>query len=537
MTPRALLLFLLSFLFFTSALAYYDNYDPIYATMSLFSDNPSSRVFLYNQGRLSLPDGIRGNMTLSIKTSLDVELCLQEWVEVTGNLSTNCNSGGYFNVSANSTSSVAKFVDVLDSLEAESALGFREDFYEVTKKLSFDYFGNLASSQNYVTKNYSTTLRTSTIYYLTARYITASSNTTSIDVKLYYDNTDLCDYDEVGLTNGKCAAVDSFPDSGPITHTFVPDQPRFFSYEVDSGDDSEKQTFVESVTTKFSVSSSSLYSNNAYLLGALPNVPISVYVRRDAAPDLVNNLWDAYQNVSINGTADFVLTTPMDGTWYYQVANTGSYDAEITVQMWAKYCADGYAGPFCNATVIDLTNQPVNNATWVNGTGGLQYFIVRHTDLIIGTGTEKLVGNAPAIFASFFNTPSNDSYIVSASGNPVNLITASVPYQTIQNLKMWDITWNIAVWSIAGQQYYIWANHACAQNCTAANVSHGTCNQNTGYCTCNSGYSGLWCEKSGLALIWIILIVIACAIVLAIATGVPIACYLKGKKRKQYERV
>jgi hypothetical protein len=272
-------------------------------------------------------------------------------------------------------------------------------------------------------------------------------------------------------------------------------------------------------------------------LGASPDVPLAVYVRRDAAPDLVNNIYDVYQNISLNGTAEFVLTTPMRGVWYYQVVNTGSYEATISVAMESQYCPYGQAGPYCNSTVIDLTDQPVMNSTWVNGTGGLQYFTVRHTDLIVGTGTEKLAQNAPAMFASFFNYPSNDSYIVGAKGNPVNLITASVPYQTLKNFGWRNVTWDIAVWSIAGQQYYIWANHACANNCTSANVSRGSCNDNTGYCTCNSGYSGLWCEKSGLALVWIILIVIACAIVLAIATGVPIACYLKSKKRKQYERV
>jgi len=56
-------------------------------------------------------------------------------------------------------------------------------------------------------------------------------------------------------------------------------------------------------------------------------------------------------------------------------------------------------------------------------------------------------------------------------------------------------------------------------------------------CDCDKGYSGLFCDKSGLALVWIIIIVIVCAIILAIAIGVPVACFLRNRRRARYERV
>jgi len=374
---------------------------------------------------------------------------------------------------------------------------------------------------------------------LTARYISPSDNTTTIKVELSYNSTTYCGNGQIGLPDNSCSDYSVVSNEGSVSNNYSPGQTRFYAFAV------PEFTNVNSMTATFtaSMNSNNYLSKNAYVLGATSNMsyPFTIYVRRGAAPDLVNMLYDAMFTMDFNGTAQQIsIPSPIFGDWFYQIVNTGVNTVDVTIEMSYQACPSGagIAGPDC-AVPYDLTNQDINNSTWVNGTGGFQYFMVTDANLVVGTGTETLASIAPPILASFLNWPSNDSFIVSSKGNTVNLITASVPMESLKDLKLTtsNVTWNIAVWSFAGQSYYIWANHACANNCTYKNVSEGTCNDNTGYCTCDSGYSGLWCEKSGLKLIWIILIVIAVAIVLAIATGVPIACYLKSKKRKQYERV
>jgi hypothetical protein len=351
---------------------------------------------------------------------------------------------------------------------------------------------------------------------------------------LQYPN-DLCNYQQIGLPDGQCSDYSDATKGQAITEKFTQYSTSYFIYNVTNNNASLTAQFTASA-----VSSPSYLSNNAYALGSsTPAVNLTVYARRDAVPDLTDDLYDASFTLILNGTAvNAVLESPFVGSWYFTVSNAGPYSFKLTVLMDIQVCANGLVGPSCNETAIDLTNQAINNATYMIGNGGLQYFIVNDLDLIVGTGTEKLVGLAPALFASFSSWPANDSFIVASKGNAVNLITASIPMETLKYYHLKNVTsWRIAAWTNAGQVYYIWANHACAQNCTYKNTSEGVCNIDTGYCACNSGYSGLWCEKSGFAVVWIILIVIAAAIVLAIATGVPIACYLKSKKRKQYERV
>jgi len=528
--------------FFTYASA--SEYTSIKYNLTLTSDYPTNRVFIYPVGpQNSLPSGIRGPLTLNITTPLDVEICIQEFVEVSGNFSQNCNLGGYFNVSVNGTSSVSKFIDALDSLESEAALGFREDFYEVTRKISFEYFGSLASQQNMVSQAFNTTFRLDTLYYISARFLQASPNTSSIYVTLEYQ-PDLCLDGQIGLPNGQCADYTAVEDGVASTQKFTQsgtlNSIQYYTYGVTTTD---ANTLTAGFTATV-LSSAGFLSNNAYALGSSqPAVNLLVYARRDAVPDLVDMIFDAAFNLTINGTtAEAVLQSPFIGSWYYTVINQSPYSLKLTTYIEIQVCKNALVGPFCNETAIDLTNQPITNSTFMIGNGGLQYFTVNNLDLIVGTGTEKLVGLAPALFASFWSWPANDSYIVASKGNPVNLITASIPLETLKYYNssyFKNVTWRIAAWTNEGQQYHIWANQPCCNNCTYKNDSapEGVCNIDTGECACNSGYTGLWCEKSGLAVVWIILIVIAVAIVLAIATGVPIACYLKSKKRKQYERV
>jgi len=189
--------------------------------------------------------------------------------------------------------------------------------------------------------------------------------------------------------------------------------------------------------------------------------------------------------------------------------------------------------------------------------------------LKIGTGTKNLKAVAPAIVASTVYWPSNESNTVSSNNRTVNLISAYSYYATDSNGKKHDSEnvapvddadnefgkhghhpnpppppsqiWYVAIAAPSGFSYYIWSGTSCANNCQipgqSGNSTHGACDETSGYCMCNKHYGNLWCTRTGLATVWIVLIVIACAIVLAVAIGVPVACYLKNRRRARYERV
>jgi len=286
----------------------------------------------------------------------------------------------------------------------------------------------------------------------------------------------------------------------------------------------ESVSYVNSLTAVVTVISTPLPD----ISEALFNGSITVALRRDNSPNIFqNDSWAIYTE----GPITLSITDPIAGNWYLSVFNNLLTTVTYTIEFKATMCTDGKIGPFCNSTVVDLTS--VNNATSYIGNGDYQYFIVRNSsELTIGVATEKLDVIAPTALASFVNYPVNDSYLLSASGQIANYIHAS--YYT-------NVTWRIAVWAYEGQEFYVWVNTECPNNCMGSDVSgnktYGTCNPYNGMCVCNKHYANLTCTRSGLAVVWIVLIVIACAIVLAIAVGVPIACYLRNRNRSRYERV
>lgn len=129
--------------------------------------------------------------------------------------------------------------------------------------------------------------------------------------------------------------------------------------------------------------------------------------------------------------------------------------------------------------------------------------------------------------------------MVSSSGKAVNFIFTSAP------ASVSNVTWYIATSYEDGEDYVVWANIACPNLCqgddypsaNATEDTKGQCDEQSGVCTCDDGYDELTCTKSGLAVVWIVLIVIAALIILAVAIGVPVGCYLRSRRKARYERV
>lgn len=157
------------------------------------------------------------------------------------------------------------------------------------------------------------------------------------------------------------------------------------------------------------------------------------------------------------------------------------------------------------------------------------YRIEEQSVFIVGVGLPDEDDVVPNVFVSLNQIPSNESYnLARTEAEPVAYFHAETTY---------DQDWYVAVQSNGeSQEYWIWVGaygYECAANCS----SHGVCNVYTGVCACDSSYKNYLCSDKRLDTVWIVLIAIACAVVLAIAIGVPIACYLKNSKNNSYERV
>jgi len=263
--------------------------------------------------------------------------------------------------------------------------------------------------------------------------------------------------------------------------------------------------------------------------------------RLGSAPDCNTlNIFDIQVNAT-NWTQQNVNTyvatvafdNPAPGSWFFEFVNpltTTGFTMSVNTNVSA--CANGQLGVNCSQTARPLTNNSAIGP-WSNAVP-YDYYSVANNTLNVGVGTKNLKIMAPGLLTSTLNWPSNTSNQLAAFNNTVNFISAYAPSPVT------PVTWYIAVAVNPNTPYYIWANEPCANMCMTpgkGNTTHGNCTVSTGKCSCDKHYGGLWCYHTGLATVWIVLIVIGCAILLAIAIGVPVALYLRSRQRARYERV
>jgi hypothetical protein len=264
-------------------------------------------------------------------------------------------------------------------------------------------------------------------------------------------------------------------------------------------------------------------------LGATACSPnIEIFVRRGNVP--YDGVYDV-QTTCENGQEVATFYSPIEDQYFVQVKNSATSSSAIQVVLEVKECTAVAYGPNC--TTVDSKNDFSSQSgkpELVKYRSGVDYdfYMVNKNELIIGVGfqrkNDKDTTVAPDILASLNSLPTNDSYVLKATGNQVNLLWATAA-AGVSN-------WYIAVPVV--RDYYIWANAQCPGNCS----THGTCEAETGVCTCNKHYKKtLACDKKSFPVVWIVIIAIAGAIILAVAIGVPVACYVKNKNKARYERV
>jgi hypothetical protein len=187
-----------------------------------------------------------------------------------------------------------------------------------------------------------------------------------------------------------------------------------------------------------------------------------------------------------------------------------------------------------NGTNVSGTNALVangNTASYTISSSPLAYFLWNTSHLLVGVvNSDHSDSDAPKLYASTVGIPSANGSEFSAvsTTSQVNFLNvAAADGTTISN-------WIISV--EASQDFEIWAGAGCANQCSGK----GQCPEDTGsngLCSCEDHYKDFECGTKTLKTIYIVLIAIGGAIVLAIAIGVPVGCYIKNRKRARYERV
>jgi hypothetical protein len=284
---------------------------------------------------------------------------------------------------------------------------------------------------------------------------------------------------------------------------------------------------------------------------------------------LPNNVTNTYTVNSISGQiVNKTVYTSNDDlqSWYIAVTSSQTTPAAaITLTVTAHACADADTfGLYCNRTVnttsgsvypvvLDVSSNVNENSTkyTLNKAGDIDYYQVNTVDfpgfyLRVSVGAVDAKVASPTLLARADAIPTLSSF-------DYNITTGETANQVI--LSSTPTTWYLAVYGTKNQNYGLWVGSNCANNCTA----HGTCvcngaactddnlyelpttvDDSFGVCPCEKDYTVFDCsveDGDDFKTIYIVLIAVGGAIVLAVAIGVPVYCYVQNRKRSKYERV
>jgi len=287
-------------------------------------------------------------------------------------------------------------------------------------------------------------------------------------------------------------------------------------------------------------------------------------------------------------------------TYYLGFWNTQTTDLSVSVTVNYTVCSEGLIGPGCavnqtNTNSTDGTSVISVSATLTDQSGGSDndgnawefslkddtneyvYFQVIQLPTFADEDNNGFpyyvrasVGNTnledddennqgPTIYAKKNGIPSAQSYDTSATGSVANQVLLQVNEESDQ--------WYLAV---TPADFSIWLVVNCAGNCSAN--EHGSClcgtadgsnvdcdtlsnstnlyplyqnlpittSESSGSCSCSDNDYDLsfdCSQKSSPTVLFIVLIVIGGLIILFVAIGVPLYCYISNKRKERYERI
>jgi hypothetical protein len=275
------------------------------------------------------------------------------------------------------------------------------------------------------------------------------------------------------------------------------------------------------------------------------NSTIQAYVRRDAPPYTDSSIYDAGSNSSSTSNDLIGFTNPESGDYYLLIITTDALTLTLDIQT-SQSCnttqgsfPSGTGGcvqaipVVANGTNVNDTSSLVANGTTITySSAPISYFLWNTSALLVGVvNADHSDDDAPQIFASTVGIPSSNGseFSAVATDTQVNFLNVEAADDTTVS------NWIISVEST--QDFEIWVGTGCANDCSGNGQCAAVTSGSNGLCACDEHYKDFECGTKTLKTIYIVLIAIGGAIVLAIAIGVPVGCYIKNRKRARYERV
>jgi len=256
---------------------------------------------------------------------------------------------------------------------------------------------------------------------------------------------------------------------------------------------------------------------------------------------IVDNTYDATGDDSSDTNTTISNSYPKAELYWFLVVNNGTNQVtfDIIANLGAPVTVD-QLNPYALQFNDSVTNNTLNFPSASGNQSELQYFTYTANQITIGIAS-KDADSAPNVYVDIAVIPSPDSNLFSNinDSESVHLVfadstpTAAKWYVYSVSSSLVDTQWVLAI--NRTNDFVIWsgANGACSVNCSG----NGVCDETTGVCDCEDGYEKYDCSDKVFPLVWIILIAIGGAILLAIAIGVPVSCYVKNRKKSGYERV
>mmetsp|Transcript_10021 Transcript_10021/g.24982 ORF Transcript_10021/g.24982 Transcript_10021/m.24982 type:complete len:514 (+) Transcript_10021:22-1563(+) len=280
---------------------------------------------------------------------------------------------------------------------------------------------------------------------------------------------------------------------------------------------------------------------------------IEIYMRMGNAPvvdpsrklRIADAYHDGRDHAGVNKTnINAHINQPAAGLYVLSIRNSDAYNIRSVQFRVSPYeCTNiTRTGAWCLNSLVDVSNRAAN-ATWEadldnalepgeplpalkrmmadvhDQDSNTHFYVVRASELLkVGVAVET--GHLPPVVRVFRDD------VVSRNTTPAYWSTAATNYVSVWNADGRMHDWYIAV-SGAGK-YHMWVGSACPLNCARG----GRCDPLQGVCV---GCDNFNCSaRDGpFKTVYIVLLVVGAAIVLAIALGVPVYCWLWTRKTKR----
>jgi hypothetical protein len=319
----------------------------------------------------------------------------------------------------------------------------------------------------------------------------------------------------------------------------------------------------------FNITTLTLLANLDFHVNSL-EFNLSIYIGYGYVPN--ENSYDySFQNSSFSLgdsdlTAEFLgdiiqsfsysIANPKVGTYYAKVQSGLINETNFGIEFNTTTC-DLASNNTCGNFVIPYVLSSNQTVQTINLTSQAQYISVFGQNISLGIAT----ANTSSVFYQVdvnaipnMNPMATPPPFKQAKGSTVAIsLSSPQEYTYVFGFSIGD---GIVLPQDSQDvvQALLWTGSTCPGNCS--NV--GDCNPTTFQCNCYDGYSGPYCDvsvngpssppsppgtpsppggKKKFKTLYIILIIIGGAILLAVLIGVPVALFLNNRKKARYERV